>query len=290
MTFCSQLCFLAPFLFVVASLGLFRVASAGEVHRALIDGMTDKALALLKDDPKLIEARNSGSQETPLHVAVHRGRTEAVKWLLANKADVNAVAYNDFTPLHLAEDGEIAKALIKAGAKLDLKDAWGSTPLQMAAESEHKAVVDAILASGYKLDLRTAVVLKKRDVVKQMLKDDPKIAKQPTKGAGLWGCNTPLGTAAGQKDRELVELLLDAGADINEGTRMPNAGMGKATALTNAVWAGDKDIVELLLKRGAKTDVVGGKFYPTILDYARKHSDPAITELLENAATKKPDP
>src|SRR5262249_31337393 len=81
------------------------VVTAGEVHIALNDGLTEKALSLLKKDPTLIDSRND-SQETPLHVAVHRGRTEAVKWLLANKANVNAVAYNTFTPLHLAQDGE----------------------------------------------------------------------------------------------------------------------------------------------------------------------------------------
>jgi hypothetical protein len=74
---------------------------------------------------------------------------------------------------------------------------------------------------------------------------------------------------------------LDAGADVNEETRMPNA--GTATALTNAVWAGDKEIVALLLNRGAKTEVTGGKFYRTILDYAREHSAPEIIALLEKA-------
>jgi ankyrin repeat protein len=118
-----------------------------------------------------------------------------------------------------------------------------------------------------------------------MLKDDPKLAGQPSNGSGLWGSTTPLGLAASQKDKEIVELLLDAGADLNEGTFMPNAG-GNATALTNAVWAGDKEIVKLLLDRGAKTDVVGGKFYPTILDYARKHSAREIVELLEKAGAK----
>jgi len=56
----------------------------------------------------------------------------------------------------------------------------------------------------------------------------------------------------------------------------------KATALTNAVWGGHKDVVELLLRREASTDVSGGKFYRTILDYARANSRPEIVSLLEN--------
>ena len=132
------------------------------------------------------------------------------------------------------------------------------------------------------IDLRTAVVLKKRDLVKKMLKDDPGLAKHPSDTSGLWGGATPLAVAAGQGDFEIVQLLLDAGADVNEGTFNPNAG-GEATALTNAVRAGDAKIVKLLLSHGAKTEVVGGKFYPTILDYAHKHSSPEIVAILEAA-------
>ena len=68
----------------------------------------------------------------------------------------------------------------------------------------------------------------------------------------------------------------------NDATVMPNAGLGRATALTNAVWGGHKEVVELLLRRGASTDVTGGKFYRTILDYARANSRPEIVSLLEN--------
>jgi hypothetical protein len=94
--------------------------------------------------------------------------------------------------------------------------------------------------------------------------------------------HTPLALAAGHGDLELVKVFLDAGADVNDGTVMPNAGDGKATALTNAVWGGHKEVVELLLRRGASTDVVGGKFYKIILDYARANSPPEIMSLLEN--------
>lgn len=273
---------LLPLAALTLVFGSLPFAVGGEVHRLLEKGATKEALDLLARAPALMESLD-GYQQTPLHVAVHRGRFEAVKWLLANKAKVNTAAYNKFTPLHLAEDGETAKALIQAGANMDLRDSWDNTPLQMAAENEHPAVVKAILATGYRMDLRTAVILKRRDLVKKMLRDEPALARQPTKGDGLWGCKTPLGVACSQRDKEIVQLLLDAGADVNEVTAMPNAGFGNATALTNAVWAGDKEIVELLLKHGARTNVVGGKFYDTILGYARQHSSPEIVKLLETA-------
>ena len=216
-------------------------------------------------------------------MAAALGRTDAVAWMLDHGAKVNAIAYNDFSALHLAANAEIAQLLIRAGADESLIDVWGNTPLQKAAEESKTAVVDAILASGYPIDLRTAVMLKRRDLVKKMVREDPAVAANPSATLGLWGGATPLAIAAGQGDIEIVQLLLDAGADVNEGTYMPNAG-GTATALTNAVWAGDSKIVELLLSRGAKPNVTGGKFYPTVLDFSRANSGPELVKLLESAS------
>jgi len=257
------------------------------LHPSFADRTDDVLLVMVKENPGLILYKDD-SDCTALHYASRYGRVETAKWLIENKADVNTESYNKFTPMHMAADGATARLLIKSGADLDRIDAWGDTPLHKAAEENRQEIVDAILASNPKVDLRTAVMLGKRDLIKKVLNDDPTAARRPTDGAGLWGAKTPLGVAAGRKDRELVQLLLDAGADVNEGTINPNAG-GGATALTNAVWAGDKDVVKLLLDRGAKTDVVGGKFYPTILDYARKHSAPEIVELLEKAGAKGSD-
>jgi ankyrin repeat protein len=257
------------------------------LHSTFADQTDEALLKLVKENPGLVHDMDS-SDCTALHYAARHGRVETARWLIGQKADVNTVSYNRFTPMHMVSNAKLAELLIKGGADLDRKDAWGNTPLQRAAEENSTAVADAILASGYKLDLRTAIMLKKRDTVKKMLKDDPKLARQPSKGSGLWGDTTPLGLAARQKDKEIVELLLDAGADVNEGTFMPNAG-GNATALANAVWAGDKEIVKLLLARGAKTDVTGGKFYPRILDYARKHAGREIVELLEKTDSKESD-
>ncbi|AWM35687.1 Ankyrin repeats (3 copies) [Gemmata obscuriglobus] len=254
------------------------------LHTTFADGKDDAILKLVKQNPSLVHDADE-SDCTALHYAARYGRVETAKWLIDQKADVNSVSYNRYTPMHVVSNAAVAKLLIKAGADLNRKDAWGNTPLQRAAEDEHADVAEAVLASGVALDLRSAIMLKKRDAVKKMLKDDPKLARRPSEGSNLWGSITPLGLAAGRKDKEIVQLLLDAGADVNEGTFMPNAG-GEATALTNAVWAGDKEIVKLLLARGAKTDVTGGKFYPNILDYARKHSSQEIVESLEKAGAK----
>src|SRR5438094_919143 len=112
---------------------------------------------------------------------------------------------NRFKPMHVVTDAAVARLLIKAGANVKAKDAWGKTPLQNAAHMGRKDVCEAILAAGFPIDLTTALWLGKRDLVKQMIKENPAIAKQADGGSDLWGNTTPLGVAAGQGDKEIVE-------------------------------------------------------------------------------------
>jgi ankyrin repeat protein len=270
---------------LLAVVALTMPATAGEIHELLGPGSTrdiSRAQELLRSDPKLASARDGHLQETPLHIVARFGPVEMVELLIRMKADVNATAYNGFTPLHVTEAKDIAALLIRAGADLDKRDNWGKTPLQKAAQSGLTPVVEAILESGYPCDLTSAVILGKRELAIQLAREKPSALKRRHATANLWGGDTPLAVAAGRGDLELVKVFLDAGADVNDGTAMPNAGLGKATALTKAVWGGHKEVVELLLRRGASTDVVGGKFYRTILDYARANSRPEIVSLLEN--------
>jgi hypothetical protein len=47
-------------------------------------------------------------------------------------------------------------------------------------------------------------------------------------------------------------------------------------------------MVEFLLAKGAATNVVGGKFYRSIAEYAQKHSDKKIMDLLTKYGTNSP--
>jgi ankyrin repeat protein len=186
--------------------------------------------------------------------------------------------------MHVVTDAAVARLLIKAGANLKAKDAWGKTPLQNAAQMERKDVSEAILEAGFPIDMTTALWLGKRDLVKKMIKDNPAIAKQADGGSDLWGNTTPLGVAAGQGDKEIVELLLKAGARVNAATHRPAA--GDLTALSNAVLAKQFEVAEILCKAGAECNVSAGKFYPRLLDYATKHSEPKMVELLKKYGGK----
>lgn len=224
------------------------------------------------------------SQETPLHRAAYAGEAPAAEFLIQRGANVNAIAYNNFTPLHLAANVEVARVLIKAGANVTTIDSWGNTPLQMAVQDRKLDVVDAMLESGQSLDLASAVMLDKRDVVRDILDKNADALKGAGGGASLWGNKMPLGLAASKGDLEMVQWFLDAGANVNGGNYMPNAG-GTATPLCNAVWSGHAEIVQLLFEKGASWEGVGGKFYESIFHYAVRNSEPRIVRLfLEHGA------
>jgi ankyrin repeat protein len=183
---------------LLAAVALAMPANAGEIHELLDLGSTRdifRAQELLRSDPKLVSARDAHDQETPLHIVVRFGPVEMVDLLIKMKADVNATAYNGFTPLHVTEAKDIAALLITAGADLDKQDNWGKTPLQKAAQRGLAPVVEAILESGYPCDLTSAVMLGKRELAIRLARAAALKRRRAT--ANLWSGDTPLAVAAG---------------------------------------------------------------------------------------------
>src|SRR5262249_23576300 len=105
---------------------------AKSLHLTFADGPDETVLKLVKDNPTLVHDKDE-SDCTALHYAARYGLIGTAKWLIEQKADVNTVSYNRFTPMHVVSDATVARLLIKAGANLKAKDAWGKTPLQRAA-------------------------------------------------------------------------------------------------------------------------------------------------------------
>lgn len=73
--------------------------------------------------------------DTPLHVYLWRKDPHAVRVLIANGSNVNAIGDMGETPLHVAvrdASPDTIAAILAAGAREDVVSEFGQTPLQLA--------------------------------------------------------------------------------------------------------------------------------------------------------------
>lgn len=149
-----------------------------------------------------------------LHLAAYFGVTGVITALLNNRHHVNIKDGWDRTPLSLAaENGHEAmvKLLLEKGSELVSKEnLYGQMPLLLAAQGGHEAVVKLLLKNGAELD--------------------------PKDG---WG-RTSLSLAAEKGHRAVVELLLEKGANLES-----KDASGK-TPLHWAVRNGHEEVMTLL--------------------------------------------
>jgi cytohesin len=130
---------------LILALGLAVAPVAAEpIHDAAYLGDVANLKKLLASGVK-VDARESLSGYTPLHWA---GTAEVAKVLLKAGAKVDARTISGSTPLHLAGTAEVAKVLLKAGAKVNARDQNGWTPLHQQAYRGEAGVVEFLLKAG----------------------------------------------------------------------------------------------------------------------------------------------
>ena len=126
------------------------IAAAGapiDVFAAAALGRTQELEAALHDPQQVNAFAYDGW--TPLHLAAFFGQRVAAERLLDAGAQASAVSQNGMrnTPLHAAAAGrhaDIALLLIRRGAAIDVLDAGGYTPLRIAQENGLTDVVAAL--------------------------------------------------------------------------------------------------------------------------------------------------
>lgn len=109
-----------------------------------------------------INARHWASGYTPLHYAAKGGHLEAVATLLDNGADINKQSRQGLSAIHFAsscpperygDPVQVVKLLIAKGARLDVFDHKGYTPLHHAVYGgQYHRVIEMLLKYGVDFD------------------------------------------------------------------------------------------------------------------------------------------
>ena len=226
-----------------------------QIIRAIRNGDNREAVRLLETDESLIRACDREGA-TPLHAAAEETNEELVMWLLGRRANPRKADFAGLTPLDRAA---------------------------LACDSRHgsagrfPAVARQLIAGGAEVTIRAAVALADAGRVRELVHADPGVLREIH-----WQTGGLLTLAVRHGHIEIVRLLLDLGADVDERTTLEE--LEEATAswgspLWYAARAGRRDIAELLLDRGADPNAnVYASGWP--IDHAYRNRDERMKQLL----------
>lgn len=231
------------------------------------------------------DAQDKKTLSDDLKRAIRTGNIEQVTAFLKSGGDPSAkqtVGNSVTTALMYAlsmEQPNVAKLLIENGADLssDKKD-QSKSPLGEAASFGYKDVVEMICNKAknqeqMNLALFNATTNSKVEIVELLLKKGANPNAKNKNGA------TPLSTVEA-KDRDLMEIYLNAGADINA------LDDNEKTLLMHASFRDDVELVKYLLSKGANPNVKGIRGM-TAIDLANQAGNNEIVELFKKAPAKK---
>jgi ankyrin repeat protein len=236
-----------------------------QINRAIRDGRNSEAIRLLDADESLIRACDREGA-TPLHAAAKELNEEMVAWLLSRRANARKQDVKGLTPIDHA--------------------ALAADPRNDSTQS-FPAIARQLVAHGAEVTIRAAVGLADAERIRELVAVDAGLLRRDID----WRTGGLLTLAVKHGHIDMVRLLLDLGADVDQRTKLeeleePTLSWG--SPLWFASLAGRRDIAELLLDRGADPN---GNVYASgwPIDHAyRRHDEGMKQLLLERGAKPQP--
>ncbi len=248
--------------------GLFAQSSDEVLIRSSIVNDMEGAMSALAKGAK-IDCKD-GNGRTPLMLASKLGHTPLVIIYLdrnANKELKDANGQSALSHACLNNQLDAVRILLEKDADPESKAKNGKTGLMMAAENGYHDVMGLLLEKGAKpvfaLDTEIETAENSGDInanlINAILNHQEKDALQAIEAGAKPDhrskSNLPvLILAAARQQEEVVNRLLDKGADVNIRANYAQGGIEQVTALHVAGAKGHTSILAILLARGAKVD------------------------------------
>jgi ankyrin repeat protein len=216
----------------------FGVSTRGEpVAAAIRERNVAKVRALLEASPELLSVGDQRSNQ-PIHWAVMTRQLDMIDELLKRGADINARRGDGARPIHLTNGDYHYRGW------RDVPKDWATTP-----ENVFHYLVDR----GAIVDLGMAAATGNLTRVRELLDQDPALVNRVSDYSSYYiGCGAPIKNAAARGHFNVVNLLLERGADPN----LPEEGIAPhGHALYSAAANGHYEIAKLLLEQGAHPNV-----------------------------------
>lgn len=274
-------------------------ALAGPLFAA-VSMYDEKTTRRLLDAGANTESNMDVNRDRVLHRAIRQKQTTLVRTLLAHKANVDAANDDGYTPLHLAlksGQDDIIQLLISRNPDVNTVVTSGETPLHTAIEIGDIAIVQALLTRGAKIVsgndeplLHIAARGGHAAIIRLLLKHGAPVNEQLPLGSHDEGTRfrkrqgaTPLFLAASHGHLEAAKLLVNGGADLQQGAWPKDCELHKSDQCLFAsmsIWQcnvvhvaaahGHQQLARFLTQKGGRLNAWIGTTWARYEDYKEK--------------------
>ena len=221
----------------------------GQLFGAARNGDAETLTRLLDQYPEKLHARAQPYEWTLLHAAAHKGQLSAVDLLLKRGLDVNTREEGDNTyAMHWAAAAghlDVVRRLAEAGGDVvghgddhELEVIGWATGWDGCDDAAHRAIADFLVSRGARHHIFSAIAVGDLDLIQKLVEENPEALDR--RMSRFEQGQTPLHFAISRKRYDILDLLIELGADLEAEDR------NGQTALAVAMLRGDREAMRRL--------------------------------------------